>query len=170
MKEVYKDIIGYEGLYQISNFGTVLSLKKDRLLKPQKSRKGYRLIVLSNKGAIGRGIHRLVAEAFIPNPLNLPQVNHKDGDKTNNYSNNLEWMTCSNNIRHAHNNNLYNFKGEKNSLHKLTEIEVLEIRDFYKNDPPGRLKKGRLKPMAEKYKVTPTLISYIRNRRFWTHI
>lgn len=93
-KEIWKDILGYEGLYQVSNFGRVKSLKfgKERILKLTKDKDGYLIVNLykNNKSKTFK-VHRLVAEAFIPNPDNLPQVNHKDEDKSNNIVSNLEW-------------------------------------------------------------------------------
>lgn len=94
--EVWKDILGYEGLYQISDKGRVKSLwfGKELILKPLKDGWGYLFIYLcKNRERKMCKIHRLVSKAFIPNPQNLPQVNHKDEDKTNNSVQNLEW--CS---------------------------------------------------------------------------
>lgn len=94
MEEIWKDIEGYEGLYQVSNMGRVRSLKykKERILKPRKQ-SGYYRVSLYNDKKYEYSIHRLVANAFIPNPDNLPQVNHKDENRTNNCINNLEWCT-----------------------------------------------------------------------------
>lgn len=95
MIEIWKDIEGYDGAYQISNFGRVYSNKRNKVLKPSKGEKGYLTVWLSNKGKGNHiKIHRLVAAAFIPNPDNLPQINHKDEDKTNNHVGNLEY--CDN--------------------------------------------------------------------------
>lgn len=106
MQEVWKDIAGYEGLYQVSNFGRVKSTPRARtkggLLKPQHDRKGYIVFGLCKNGR-NRMLkaHRLVAEAFIPNPGNLPEVNHKDEDKANNCADNLEWCTTPYNINYG---------------------------------------------------------------------
>lgn len=97
-KEIWKDIKGYEGKYQISNFGRVKSLprngtiNKERILKTKLTKFGYERVYLRNKNTrTWFLIHRLVAMYFIPNPDNLPQVNHKDECKTNNHVENLEW-------------------------------------------------------------------------------
>ena len=93
-KELWKDIKDYEGHYQVSNLSRVKSIKfgKERILKPVTDRHGYLLVGLwkNNKQKTYK-VHRLVAEAFIPNPYNLPQVNHKDENPLNNNVNNLEW-------------------------------------------------------------------------------
>lgn len=97
MKEEYKDIEGYEGLYQVSNLGNVKSLdndkeRKDKILKPAKLKNGYLQVTLCKEGKRKiYKIHRLVAQTFIENPNNLPQINHKDEDKTNNHITNLEF-------------------------------------------------------------------------------
>ena len=92
-KEYWKPVVGYEGHYQVSNFGRVKSIKfgKEIILK-QHIRRGYYSVNLSKNGIAKRySVHRLVAEAFLPNPDNLPQINHKDENKSNNNINNLEW-------------------------------------------------------------------------------
>lgn len=94
--EIWRDVAGYEGLYKVSNLGNVMSLrhKKIFILKPRKDGWGYLFVTLINHNKYKNfKIHRLVAEAFLPNLNNLPQVNHKDECKTNNRVSNLEWCT-----------------------------------------------------------------------------
>ena len=117
MIEVWKDVLGFEGLYQISNFGNVKSLERyvfipayggqfrhldEIILSKMVGSMGYYKVVLCNGSKSKQvNIHRLIAIAFIPNPNNYPQVNHMDGDKQNNSINNLEWCTSKHNIRHS---------------------------------------------------------------------
>lgn len=106
--EEWRDIEGFEGLYQVSNLGQVKSLRTGILLRQAKNKFGYLLCVLCVKGDMNsKRVHRLVAQAFLENPSNLPQVNHKDGNKANNNVENLEWCTCSENTRHAVSNELF---------------------------------------------------------------
>ena len=116
MERIWKDIKGYEGLYQVSNCGEVRKLRfinnitnkeKIFMITPQKINSGYYKIVLYKNAVYkNKTIHRLVAETFIPNPNNYPCVNHKDGNKNNNNVENLEWCTYSENAKHAYKNNL----------------------------------------------------------------
>jgi len=116
MEEIWKDIIEYEGLYQISNLGRVkrlrftngrLDFEKERILKPYKDGgKNYFIIRLSKNGKSKLyQVHRLVAQAFIPNPDDLPIVNHKDENKENNRANNLEWCTQKYNVNYGNTRN-----------------------------------------------------------------
>lgn len=107
--EIYKDIKGFENIYQISNKGNVKSLRfnKERILRTQIDKQGYQYINLNDCGkTIKIKIHRLVANAFIPNPDNLPIINHKDENKCNNCVENLEWCTYQY-------NNTYNDRAKK---------------------------------------------------------
>lgn len=100
--EVWKDIEGYKGLYQVSSWGRVKNYRSGRVLKCDKTTYGYLRVTLVNNGNIQHQlVHRLVAEAFIPNPENKPQVNHIDENKENNCVENLEWCTRSENMNHG---------------------------------------------------------------------
>ena len=107
-KEYWKPVVGYEGLYEVSNWGRVKSLPRNgtvkyaRILKLYTDKDGYLYVVLSknNKQKLFK-IHRLVAEAFIPNPNNLPMINHKDENKQNNNVENLEWCSAKYNSNYG---------------------------------------------------------------------
>lgn len=102
MNEIWRDIKGYEGFYKVSNLGKVWSCRSEKELKQKQNKFGYMRVNLcvenSNKTHL---VHRLVAEAFIPNPDNLPQVNHKDEDKTNNSVGNLEFCNAKYNSNYG---------------------------------------------------------------------
>lgn len=111
LSEVWKPIEGYEGRYEVSNLGRIKSYVRSRngkILKPHDNNQGYlhTSLVDENGNYYSTGIHRLVARAFIPNPFNKCTVNHKDGVKSNNRVENLEWMTIKENVDHAWKNNL----------------------------------------------------------------
>jgi hypothetical protein len=101
MNEIWKSVIGYEGYYEVSNYGSIRNSKL-KILKPSIWGAGYRTIKLSKNNIKETfTLHRLIAIAFIPNPENKPTINHKDGIKLNNNINNLEWVTFSENNKHA---------------------------------------------------------------------
>ena len=134
--EIWKDIEGYEGLYQVSNFGNVKSLArivhskkrsdykiKEKILKQSDTTTGYKKVELhkDNEKRKSFKVHRLVAQAFIPNPENKREVNHIDGNKHNNNVNNLEWVTSSENKIHAFKMNLNPTKRD------LDENEIIRM-------------------------------------------
>lgn len=108
MSEIWKQVLGYEGLYEVSSYGRVNSLgnhnskRKEKILKPGLRGKGYKHVILAkDKQAKSFSVHRLVATSFIPNPLNLETVNHRNKVKTDNNVENLEWMTPQQNVEHG---------------------------------------------------------------------
>lgn len=122
MEEIWKDIEGFEGSYQVSNLGRVKSFHRGKWnnISPCESTKGYLQVFLHKNGKRKRFfVHRLVAQAFIPNPDNLPQINHKDEDKANNMVDNLEWCTAEYNLNYGTRNKRASEKmrnGEKSKV------------------------------------------------------
>ena len=112
MEEIWKDIKGFEGLYQVSNLGRVKSLRKGIIMKPDKHRGGDLYYILRKPIRQTFKAHSLVAEAFVPRPR--LEVNHKDGDKLNNRADNLELVTHRENMRAAARNGAWKNKKKKN--------------------------------------------------------
>ena len=143
--ECWKPIKDYEGIYEVSNYGRVKSLERviynsgtknglytihEKIIKQRinKKRYGYCELSLHKNGKEKRfKVHRLIAEAFIPNPNKLPEVNHIDGNKENNHASNLEWCTSKENKEHAWENKLYN------SEHRKTPIKCNETGICYES-------------------------------------
>lgn len=143
--------------YEITRDGKVINKHTGHTLAPQPNGKGYLRVSIGKKLMF---IHRLVAEKYIPNPENKPQVNHKDGNKLNNCVDNLEWVTNQENRNHAVDNDLQ-VTGERCSWAKLTEENVKEIRanPGYENEY-----------WARKFKVSRGTINDVVNYRTWKHI
>ena len=139
--EIWKDIEGYEGLYQVSNKGRVKSLNygrtgKEKILRPGKNNDGYLIVILYKNGKKKNfRIHRLVAKAFLTNPNNLLEVNHRDENKENNHVENLEWCDRKYNINYGSRTerSSESRKGKKHKKHKLKKqilcVETGEIFD-----------------------------------------
>ena len=147
--EIWKEIPGYEGLYEVSNTGMIRSLRYNKIMIPNTNRCGYEYINLCKDGIIKtKTIHRLVAQVFIPNPDNLPIVNHKDEDKTNNNADNLEWCNQKYNVN-------YGMSQEKRKCTKIKlgqwyglnkEDNEFRLKDYYKKwyeDNIDRIKENR---------------------------
>lgn len=159
MQEEWKDIPGLEGKYMVSNLGRVKSLNYmgkgiEQVLKPGKTTKGYPKICLQNTHYM---VHRLVMLVFVgASPM---QVNHKDGDKSNNCLSNLEYCTDSENKIHAI-NVLGTGRGSRNGFSKLTEGEVKQIKSMLSNGQSAR-------SIAKMYGVTRGTIGHIKSGACW---
>lgn len=174
MKEIWKDIKGYEGFYQISNLGNVRSLQrkapsgksvKQIIRKQSIDKNGYCVVGLNkNKTQKTYKVHRLVAIAFIDNPKNLPEVNHKDEDKTNNNVSNLEWCDAKYNLTYGSRKDM--FVGTKNNNCKLSEQDVKDIRRLYKKRDP----KFNSLALGKKYGISHTHILNIIKNKSWNNI
>lgn len=171
--EMWKDIEGFEGLYQVSNLGRVKSLsrkcgtcyKKESIRKLSNSKDGYLKIRLVGKGKdITTRVHRLVATAFIPNLNNKDTVNHIDGNKHNNAVSNLEWATRTEQLKHAYRLGLKKSNtGEYNTQSKLTKKQVEEIKKTYKK---GSRNFSSTK-LAKLYNVShKTILNIVNNKTY----
>lgn len=168
--EAWKDIYGFEGLYQISNHGRVKSLKrkgvlKDRILKGKlggTTVKYYAVVLRRNKKSSFFYIHRLVAFHFIKPSLLWEEINHKDYDPLNNHVDNLEWVTSSENSLHSRHNMSKARQGEKHPRAKVTDQQAIEIK---------RLRKQglRYKAIAERFNITKQDVANIITR-YYSHV
>lgn len=178
MTENWQPVKGYEGIYDVSDWGNVRRVYKGfaptpyKLLVLRLDKKGYQTVGLSHEGKCKRCfVHRLVAFAFLgDSPAGKPEVNHINGVRDDNQRGNLEWCSHAENIRHS----VYVLRnivppaapikrGSENGASSLTEQDVTEIRALY----AGGMKQ---RDIAEKYSVTQTHISRIVRREIWTHV
>lgn len=177
LDEIWHDVIGYEGLYKVSNLGNVKMLQrllpdkrilKEKILKQQIQRNGYLLVGLRKEGKQKFIlVHRIVASAFIPNIENKKQVNHIDGNKLNNKVNNLEWVTASENIKHAYKTGLkHTLIGELNGNSKIKKEDVDFIRKNYK--PYDRI--FSRKKLAEMFNISIATVKKILSNDLWKEV
>lgn len=192
ISEVWKDVKGYEGFYQVSSFARVKRLEylqknplsddlcrhKEKIIKQRFDRYGYLRICLNDvkRKPIKKYItvHRLVAIAFVENPFGETCINHLDNNRSNNNISNLQWCTPRENQQHMYKQQRHPY-GIKVNTNKLTEKQVLEIRKIYGGDGRkyrNKKIKGKLNQfdIAKKYKVTPANIRSIVHRLIWKHI
>ena len=166
LTEYWLDIPNYEG-YQVSNHGRVRNKKTGKILKPYLTRGYLRVSLYNDSGRKCKLVHRLVAEAFIPNPHNKPAVNHINGCKTDSNVSNLEWANHSENMSHAHSNGLrpkINTQGQNNGYAKLTEAQVIQIKQLLDD---GKLTQ---KTIGSQFNVSRHTIKDIKSGRRWRHI
>lgn len=177
MEEIWKDIEGYEGLYQVSNLGRVKSLSREiirqdgnnyrsreTIMSLQCEKLGYIAVTLQKEGFRKTlKVHRLVALAFIPNPNEKKEVNHVNGIKEDNRVDNLEWCTRSENIQHSFDTGLQiGLKGVNHGCSKLTEEQVRLIKYDLKDIPQRKI--------AKLFGVTQYPIAAIRSGKTWKHV
>lgn len=175
MNTIWIDIEGYEGMYQVNNLGEVKSLNRivggphgsrlmnGRLLKTHFNKNQLIVNLCKDNIKSKKRVHRLVAAAFIPNPLSLLEVNHIDGNSKNNCAINLEWIDRKGNIEHAVINKLYP-RGESHYKAVLSNCDVLEIRSIYS---AGIMNQATL---AKKYNVSCGLIKDVVRHNSWKHV
>lgn len=176
--EVWKKIPQFNNEYEVSNTGKIRSVygvivrsngvkhtRVSKVLKPSVDNGYLKGAVCVNKKMKPYKVHRLVAQMFVDNPENKPEVNHIDGDKQNNNANNLEWTTRKENIEHCHRLGLQKpFKGEEVGTSILTAKEVLEIRSKF---VPRKYSRSKL---AKEYNVSEGCIKDILYKRTWNHL
>ena len=179
--EIWKDIKGYEGVYQISNTGLVKSLSRalirgrgglyilpEKLLKIKVNRGGYQVVHLRTNKNWYPTVHKLVAEAFIPNPENKQTVNHINGVKTDNKVENLEWATHSEQVIHAiatglykqPDISLYTKRGSENPISKIKEEDIPEIKKLRESGMTYR-------EIGEKYNIGISQVFRICKNQSW---
>lgn len=175
--EDWKPVLNYESLYEVSTTGSIRSVARKCPTKGGKLRnvsaktlkpvlvKGYHIVNLHKDGVMRQfRLHRLIAEAFIPNPQNLGIVNHLDGNKTNNHMSNLEWCTVERNNTHAAELGLLKGrKGEQHHGNTLTENIVRLIKNALTRGVKGSV-------LASTYNVSQATISNIKHNKNWNHI
>lgn len=176
LEEIWKDIEGFNGFYQVSNLGRVKSLggwcgtakKKERIRTLSHTKDGYLKVRLMYKGKdITCRVHRLVAEAFIPNPKNLETVNHIDGNKENNVVNNLEWCDRTYQMEHAYKLKLKTSRlGSDNTNAKLTDEDIKYIKSVYKKYS----REFNTVSLAKKFNVTNRVIGLIVNNKTYKNV
>lgn len=176
MKEQWKYIPGYEG-YQASNLGEIRSIDRNIaypnggvrflhgcLRKPHISHNGYYRLKLCISGDSGMHVvHRLVAQTFIPNPLNKPQINHKDGNKLNNCVDNLEWCTAKENNTHAIDTGLKNIVGSRHPQSIINEETAKIIKKLIAAEES-------LISISKNLSVSYNIVKDISRKKTWRHV
>lgn len=173
LNEIWKDVSGYEGFYQVSNLGRVRSLDRSikqfyghrniagNIIKGHPNHQGYLLVNFCVKQKNKRHqVHRLVAKAFIPNPDSKPNVNHIDGNNQNNALSNLEWCTQKENIAHSFKIGRSKMIGKTHYRARLTPDNVRDIR----------ISNLKAQVLAEAFGVRPITVYAIRQNRIWKSI
>ena len=162
MREQWRPIKNYKGLYEVSSLGRIKSLRTGRLMSPAPDSDGYATVSLFKNSRKTYRWHRLVLEAFIENVEEKSHVNHKNGNKLDNRLENLEWATPSENIIHSYRIGIKDQKGEKNNASKLTMDNVRVIRK--------RLDGGESQyAIAKDFNISQATVYLIKARRLWNY-
>lgn len=155
---IRKEVFGYT----VFEDGKVIG-KAGQIMSPSNNGRGYLILGLMLDGKRRtKAVHKLVALGFVPNPDNLPEVNHKDGNKLNNHYTNLEWVSRGRNIEHAFQSNLRSALGESNARCKTNETTVRRICEF--------LQQGYSSAEIRDIGFTYGLVRAIKSKKNWTHI
>lgn len=176
----WRSIKGYEDIYEVSNTGLIKSLprevphwrlgtviRKQTLLKTDTFHpSGYNFVTLIKNGVRkSYAVHRLVAIAFVPNPLNNPQTNHKDCNKNNNHVDNLEWVTNYENQQHAIKNGKVRYlRGSEHGCSKTNETTVMKIKQMFATGSYTR------KQLRDKFGLTKAIVNPIIRGKTWRHV
>ena len=162
-KEEWRLVEKHGGIFEVSSHGNMRRKGSEKILKQAIGKNGYRLIASYIGGRKGTAVcfrvHCEIARAFIPNPHNKPFVNHKDGCKTNNSLDNLEWCTAAENTRHAHLTGLIKVpRGDANKNTRISDKQVIEIKEL-------SLSSGRsLRSLCREHKISHSTVIYRYNR------
>ena len=168
-KEIWRDVVGYEGLYMVSNLGRVKRVgrnhgaKVGRILKTNIGTNGYQQVILSKKSKLKTcRVHRLVADAFIPKIAGKEHVNHKDGDRTNNLLENLEWCTISENAHHK-----YDVLGYKKPTvkpeSKTRKLSIKDVLSIFNSS-------GSYAEIAKRFGISDVMARNIKLGKCWSDV
>ncbi|KCY49755.1 MULTISPECIES: NUMOD4 domain-containing protein [Bacteria] len=173
--ENWKAVLGYEGIYEVSNLGRIKSLSRpttnkiqpfiqEKILKTRIGKTGYEIVGLSKDGKQKTcKVHRLVASAFCDNPFNKPHVNHKNGIKLDNHFSNLEWVTASENAIHSFSNGLSQpTVGENSSLATITAPQANNVRELILSNMP-------LNEISTLTNIPLNIVNSIRSGKTWVN-
>lgn len=166
-----KPVVGFEEYFKVTRCGKIWSLRSNRFLKTHQGKQGYLTLTTRIGGRDGKAwlikVHRAVAQAYIPNPENKPCVNHKNGIKTDNHVDNLEWATYAENTRHAFDTGLaVARKGEELHNSRLTEEDVLDIRRRY----TPWCKKNGARALSREYGIVHSAIVRVASGAGWKDV
>lgn len=164
MPEIWREAVGYENLYRISNLGNLQDILTGKIRKSSLNSRGYPQLHLWRNGKKrNHTIHSLVMASFVGDRPTMMDINHRNGNKTDNRIENLEYVTRSQNIKHAFSIGLISKQGEKNPRAKLTDALIFSIRQLRKEGMTGRM-------LSRKFGISDGHVSDIVHHRLWAHV